>query len=218
MGGAAGGLNLAPPVGPRHRVEVTSLFRIGPSEDRLRIRALRAMPPMRTATGTNRRRVFAAAPGQFAELLAAAASVGPVNGPMPLYYALNQAGRAIVAALQQPDRRWQPHIHWLRIEGPGDHRLQCTKISPQRTRDERPGSFQLLAEAIGAAVLPGRPCSRASGLRSQDSTGRGSEQVARARCHLRLTRGSSALVSAWLRHSTGYRRTRQRNPLASDSF
>jgi hypothetical protein len=97
--------------------------------------------------------VFSAALGQFDELLDAAASVGPASRPLPLYYALNQAGRAIAAALQQPDRPWQPRLHGLSIRGPDDGSLQQTTISPQDTSDDRPGSFDLLAEAISAPRL-----------------------------------------------------------------
>ena len=97
--------------------------------------------------------MFSAALGQFDELLTAAASVGPASRPLPLYYALNQAGRAIVAALQQPERPWRPTLHGLSIEGPGENGLQYTKIKRQNTSDDRPGSFQLLAEVIRAPVL-----------------------------------------------------------------
>ena len=128
-------------------------FQLDAAEDRLRIRALRAMPPGRAANDQDRRRVFSAALGQFDELLTAAASVGPASRPLPLYYALNQAGRAIVAALQQPDRPWEPRIHGLSIGGPGEHGLQYTTINPQDTSDKRPGSFQVLAEVIRAPVL-----------------------------------------------------------------
>jgi hypothetical protein len=111
------------------------------------------MPPGRAARDVERRQVFSAAMGQFDELLTAAASVGPASRPLPLYYALNQAGRAIAAALQQSDRPWRPFLHGLSIEGPGEDGLQYTTIGPQRTSDERPGSFHVLAEAIGAPIL-----------------------------------------------------------------
>jgi hypothetical protein len=45
-----------------------------------------------------RRETYGAAVQQFEELLRAAESVGPASRPLPLFYALSQAGRAIVAA------------------------------------------------------------------------------------------------------------------------
>ncbi len=125
-----------------------ALFGIDPAEDRLKIRAMRAMPPGRAASDGERRGVFSAALGQFDELLDAAAAVGPASRPVPLYYALNQAGRAIAAALLPPDRPWRPILHGLSIRGPEDGRLQDATITPQNTSDGRPGSFDLLAEVV----------------------------------------------------------------------
>jgi hypothetical protein len=130
-----------------------ALFGIDPQEDRLKIRAMRAMPPARAASDSERRGVFSAAMGQFDELLDAASAVGPASRPLPLYYALNQAGRAIAAALLPPDRPWRPILHGLSIRGHKDGRLQDTTISPQNTSDDRPGSFDLLAEVMQAARL-----------------------------------------------------------------
>jgi hypothetical protein len=45
-----------------------------------------------------RRAIYGAALQQFEELLTAASVVGPASRPLPLFYALSQAGRAIVAA------------------------------------------------------------------------------------------------------------------------
>lgn len=62
------------------------------------LRATRAAPPGRAAADGDRRAVYNAALQQFEELLAAARAVGPASRPLPLFYALSQAGRAIVAA------------------------------------------------------------------------------------------------------------------------
>jgi hypothetical protein len=136
-----------------HSKQRMRIFGIDPDEDRLRIRALRATPVGRASHDPARRQVFSAALGQFDELLTAAASVGPASRPLPLYYALNQAGRAIVAALQLADRPWRPYLHGLSIRASEDGFLQQTAISKQRTSDEKPGSFQLLAEAINEPPL-----------------------------------------------------------------
>ena len=131
-----------------------AIFGVDSADDRLRIRALRALPPGR-ARDDDRRGVFTAALGQFDELLDAAAAVGPASRPLPLYYALNQAGRAIAAALMPADRPWRPILHGLSIRDPEGGHLQSTPIIRQRgVCDERPGSFQVLAEATRAFSAP----------------------------------------------------------------
>ena len=62
------------------------------------LRATRAAPPGKAAHDDERRAIYNAALQQFEELLDAARAVGPASRPIPLYYALNQASRAIVAA------------------------------------------------------------------------------------------------------------------------
>lgn len=121
------------------------LFGIDPDEDRLRIRALRAQPPGYAAQDPDRRRVFAAALGQFDELLTASESVGPATRPLPLYYSLNQAGRAIAAAKQAPDRPWEPRSHGLKIGDPDPKFLGNTTITPRPNRDKT-DSFSILTE------------------------------------------------------------------------
>lgn len=49
-----------------------------------------------------RRRVYGAALAQFDELIAASAAVGPASRPLPLFYDLSQAGRAI-SSFDLPD-------------------------------------------------------------------------------------------------------------------
>ena len=68
------------------------------------VRASRADPPGRAADDPARRKTYNAALEQFEELLHAARTVGPASRPLPLFYALGQASRAIVAAHgDQPD-------------------------------------------------------------------------------------------------------------------
>jgi hypothetical protein len=62
------------------------------------LRASRADPPGRATDDPPRRATYNAALQQFEELLGAARVVGPASRPLPLFYALSQAGRAIVAA------------------------------------------------------------------------------------------------------------------------
>jgi hypothetical protein len=63
----------------------------------LAIRATRAQPPAKATTGA-RRDLYGAALQQFDELIEASRSAGHASRPLPLFYALSQAGRAIVAA------------------------------------------------------------------------------------------------------------------------
>jgi len=63
----------------------------------LAIRATRAEPPGQAAKGA-RRELYGAALQQFDELIEASRNAGHASRPLPLFYALSQAGRAVVAA------------------------------------------------------------------------------------------------------------------------
>lgn len=75
------------------------------------IRATRASPPGYARDDDGRRRVYSAALAQFDELISAASTVGPAARPLPLFYALSQAGRAIAAA--HAPRGWRLQRHGL---------------------------------------------------------------------------------------------------------
>lgn len=64
----------------------------------LETRATRARPPGHACDDAERRTIYGAALQQFDELLRASEEVGYAARPLPLFYALSQAGRAIVAA------------------------------------------------------------------------------------------------------------------------
>ena len=125
---------------------------VDPANDRSAIRAMRSRPPGRAADDPARRRVFTAALGQFDELLDAANVAGAASRPLPLYYALNQAGRAIIAAHQSPGRPWQPSLHGLTAQMPDDGSLQSVEIRPQ-ARAADTGILHLLAEAMNTPRL-----------------------------------------------------------------
>jgi len=91
----------------------------GPKRERprdalARVRALRANPPGLAATDPKRRAVFGAALEQFEQLLGAAEVSGPASAPLPLFYALSQAGRAIAAARLPDHQRWDFTGHGLK--------------------------------------------------------------------------------------------------------
>ena len=62
------------------------------------VRFTRADPPGRAASEPGRRAAYGASLQQFDELLRAAAVAGHASRPLPLFYALSQAGRALAAA------------------------------------------------------------------------------------------------------------------------
>src|SRR6266851_6255194 len=76
-----------------------------------RLRATRASPPGLACDDHDRRAIYGAALQQFDDLIAAAGAIGPVSRPLPLYYAVHQAGKAIVAAWVRDEFR--PRIHGL---------------------------------------------------------------------------------------------------------
>src|SRR5947209_1161798 len=75
------------------------------------IRATRAAPPGHAGADNQRRSVYGSALAQFDELIGAASDVGAGSRPLPLFYALSQAGRAIAAAYA--DRTWRLRKHGL---------------------------------------------------------------------------------------------------------
>jgi hypothetical protein len=75
------------------------------------IRATRASPPGHARDDEERRRVYGAALAQFDELIGAASLVGPASRPLPLFYALSQAGRAVAAG--HAEGAWRLRGHGL---------------------------------------------------------------------------------------------------------
>lgn len=82
------------------------------SESLFGIRASRASPPPGFAADDDERHlVYGAALAQFDELIAAATAAGPASRPLPLFYTLSQAGRAIAAA--HAGNPWRLNGHGL---------------------------------------------------------------------------------------------------------
>ncbi len=91
-------------------------------------------------------RLYRAALEQFEQLMRAAGTAGPPARPLPLFYALSQAARAIVAARGGGDHR----THGLTAETPPAALLN-TLVRPAKER----GQFQVVAEAVGSATFAG---------------------------------------------------------------
>jgi hypothetical protein len=63
----------------------------------------RSQPPGLADDGGRRASLYRAAIQQFEDLITAASSTSPAASPLPLYYALNQAGRAVLAVRETND-------------------------------------------------------------------------------------------------------------------
>lgn len=81
------------------------------STARLQLRLARTEPALGAPLEPARRRTFGAALQQFEELMDAAAGLSYLSRPLPLFYALSQAGRAIVAARIRGS--WELQAHGL---------------------------------------------------------------------------------------------------------
>jgi len=93
---------------------------------------------------------FSAALEQAEQLMEAAARVGPAARPLPLFYALSQAGRAIAAARLPAD--WELKGHGLSMVGPAStdtNLLERHVKSNASTAD----SFSRVAAAVGSGAL-----------------------------------------------------------------
>ncbi len=79
------------------------------------LRASRAHPPGLCAADESRRQIYVAAMEQFEELIEASDRVSAASRPLTIYYALAQAGKAIVAAHSPGD---PPRRHGLTLPDP----------------------------------------------------------------------------------------------------
>jgi hypothetical protein len=132
---------------------------VGNLEEELgRVRALRANPPPIAANDDRRRKVFSAALEQFEQLLRAAEISGPASAPLPLFYALSQAGRAIAAARMndpQAPERWDYVGHGLGGAAKYSAPIGAVPVTPHKGNA---GAFQVVSEATRSpAVVARRP-------------------------------------------------------------
>lgn len=113
------------------------------------IRALRAAPTGSAAADPDRRATFVASLRQAEELAEAARVAGYAARPLPLFYCLSQAGRAIAAAhLAAP---WQLRGHGLSVTTAQGSILQ-TIVKPAGQGGD---SFRGVASATGSPTLGG---------------------------------------------------------------
>ncbi len=76
--------------------------------------------------------------------MAAARNCGPASRPLPLFYALRQAGQAITAAYQQAQGGQLQGGHGLTVPA-RSRTLESIVVAP-----DRQGSFQAVADATGS--------------------------------------------------------------------
>ncbi|WP_433299664.1 YaaC family protein [Actinoplanes sp. CA-030573] len=130
-----------------------------PQDPWRKIRALRA-EPVEQASEESRIANYQGALAQAEELAEAARAAGYASNALPLFYAVEQCGRAILEA------RWPGQIHKLKGHGLSfglardpDHPNDLTKKDPNILRSlvapRGNGSFQAVCEAIGSKPLAG---------------------------------------------------------------
>lgn len=119
------------------------------------IRATRASPPGHAHADGERRQVYGAALAQFDELISATAAAGPSSRPLPLFYALSQAGRAIAAA--HAEGTWRLGSHGLSARELDPALLEVeVKRAAVASRDGRPvDSVTGVADATRSEVFAG---------------------------------------------------------------
>lgn len=115
------------------------------------LRSARAAPPARARAG-ERRATFAAALAQFEEMVAAARAVSAASRPLPLYYALSQAGRALAAA--HAAGPWRLRGHGLSCPGTSAKPLQVNVLRDraQSASDREPGREQRVTDAFSGVA------------------------------------------------------------------
>ena len=122
-----------------------------------RLRPTRASPPGLAATDSDRKETYGAALQQFDELLLAASTVSPVSRPLPLYYAVLQAGKAIAAALAPGDLDWSKtgHGHGLGEDRDAEAPRWQASILAFRVVPKGSGIFGAVASALDCGKLTG---------------------------------------------------------------
>jgi hypothetical protein len=119
------------------------------------VRGQRADPPGVAGADEDRRQVFQSALAQAEELWDAAAVAGAASRPLPLFYCVSQAGRALCAAWTTADE-WRPRNHGLRrresdATAPETRALEYAAEVTSHPR----GIFKMVAEATASSTFEG---------------------------------------------------------------
>jgi hypothetical protein len=108
------------------------------------IRETRSTRPGRAQDDDERAAVYGAALQQFEELMRAAETTGYASRPLPLFYAISQAGRAIAAAWASDV--WSPSAHGVRFSLGGSP--LCGTVEPNPVK--KPGRIDSFASLVAA--------------------------------------------------------------------
>ena len=113
------------------------------------MRSLRADPPG-LAVG-DRKATFVMALEQAEQLFIAAENTGPAARPLPLFYGLSQAGRALLAT-KVPGDPWRPRSH-----GIGEVRggVAAPTVADFEVEPKKFGAFPMVAQALSSSGLRG---------------------------------------------------------------
>ncbi|WP_436525320.1 YaaC family protein [Actinoplanes sp. HUAS TT8] len=115
------------------------------------IRALRAQPTGLAAADLDRAALFKAALRQAEDLAVAASASDYATSPLTLFYAVEQAGQAIIQA-RKPSISETVSSHGLTLR-PSDDGLLTSRMCPPRQQSTRPGGFQDVCATIGSPSL-----------------------------------------------------------------
>jgi hypothetical protein len=116
------------------------------------IRGLRADPPGNA--GGNRQPTFTTALEQAEQLFTAAASTGPAARPLPLFYGVSQAGRALVSA-RNSSERWTYRGHGISEAASANQNngtVADFHIEPHKSGT---GAFNAVAAGLNSSNFPG---------------------------------------------------------------
>jgi hypothetical protein len=114
------------------------------------IRALRAEPAGLAEADESRGKTFSAALRQAQELAEAASAVSYAARPLPLFYALSQAGRAISAARSTGD--WRIRSHGMGCSLDDGAPVLTAELTPAKSDH---GAFRRISTATGSPLLGG---------------------------------------------------------------
>ncbi len=120
-----------------------------------RVRARRAEPLALAGQADDRKQVFQSALAQAEELWDAAAVVGPASRPLPLFYCVSQAGRAVCAAWTSGNE-WRPKAHGLKRRE-SDEQAPGARVFDYATKvaSGARGSYRMVASATRSRTFSG---------------------------------------------------------------
>lgn len=116
------------------------------------IRSLRANPPGNA--GGTRQPTFTMALEQAEQLFRAAADTGPASRPLPLFYGLSQAGRAVVAA-RDAGAHWTFRGHGIGEAASVNQKTGTIADFHIEPHTSTSGGFKVVAAALNSSTMPG---------------------------------------------------------------